>query len=197
MGHRRARASCPASPDPGISRSHFQAQQYLEKGGSDTATSGWLDRTLTVLGAGTTFRAVAVGSATPLSMLGPEATLAMDELDELQLPRLGQIRAASQQAVATLYRGMSGPLGEDVPATLAALKTAAAVRAARPACRTAPSYPSGDFSQALQDIAAMLRAEVGLQVATVDLGGWDTHTDEARDLDGNLASAAQSRWPRS
>lgn len=181
----------PAVSDPGISRSHFQAQQYVEKGGSASATSGWLDRTLPKLGPGTTFRAVSVGGATPLSMLGPETTLAMDQLSNFTFPGWDSIRPASQDAVEKLYRGMSGTLGEDVPATLSALKTAATAQAAS-GVQNGASYPSGGFSQALMDIAAMLRAEVGLQVATVDLGGWDTHTDEASDLDRSLSSAAQS-----
>jgi uncharacterized protein (DUF1501 family) len=184
-------AFVPGVSDRGISRSHFQAQQYVEKGGAASATSGWLDRTLAKLGPGTTFRAVSVGGATPMSMLGPETTLAMDQLSEFTFPGWDSIRPASQTAVAALYRGMSGTLGEDVPATLAALGTAAKATAAS-AVQNGASYPSGPFSQALMDVAAMLRAEVGLQVATVDLGGWDTHTDEARDLDSHLSSAAQS-----
>jgi uncharacterized protein (DUF1501 family) len=184
-------AFVPGVSDPGISRSHFQAQQYIEKGGSASATSGWLDRTLTQLGAGTTFRAVSAGGPTPLSMLGPQTTLAMDQLANFTFPGWDSIRPASQDAVAALYRGMSGPLGQDVPATLAALGTATTARASA-GVQNGASYPSGNFSQALIDIATMLRAEVGLQVATVDLGGWDTHTDEARDLDAHLTSAAQS-----
>ena len=184
-------AFVPGVSDAGISRSHFQAQQYIEKGGANSATSGWLDRTLTQLGPGTTFRAVTAGGSTPLSMLGPETTLAMGQLSDFVFPGWDGIRAQSQQAVAALYRGMSGTLGEDVPATLAALGTAATARASA-GVQNGANYPSGDFSQALKDIATMLRAEVGLQVATVDLGGWDTHTDEARDLDAHLASAAQS-----
>jgi uncharacterized protein (DUF1501 family) len=181
----------PGVSSPGVSRSHFQAQQYLEKGGSDSATTGWLDRTLTTLGAGTTFRAVAVGDATPLALLGGEASLALSNLDGFQFPGWDDIRPASQKAVATLYRGMSGTLGEDVPNALAALQTAATVRASA-GVQNGADYPGGDFSQALQDIAAMLRAEVGLQVATIDVGGWDTHTDEANDLDGHLGSVARS-----
>ncbi len=184
-------AFVPGVSDPGISRSHFQAQQYVEKGGANSATSGWLDRTLTLLGPGTTFRAVTAGGPTPLSLLGPETTLAMDQLSDFTFPGWDSIRASSQKAVATLYRGMPGTLGEDVPETLSALGTAATAMASA-GVRNGASYPSGDFSQALKDIATMLRAEVGLQVATVDVGGWDTHTDEANDLDRNLASAAQS-----
>jgi uncharacterized protein (DUF1501 family) len=184
-------AFVPGVSDPGISRSHFEAQQFVEKGGSNSATSGWLDRTLSLLGAGTTFRAVSAGGATPMSLLGPETTLAMDSLNNFSFPGWDNIRPASQDAVAALYRGMSGTLGEDVPATLAALGTAATARAVA-GVQNGAAYPSGDFSRALEDLATMLRAEVGLQVATVDVGGWDTHTDEAHDLDLHLASAAQS-----
>jgi uncharacterized protein (DUF1501 family) len=181
----------PGVSDPGISRSHFQAQQYIEKGGSSSATTGWLDRTLQHLGAGTTFRAVTAGGPTPLSLLGPETSLAMDTLENFTFPGWDEIRPASQKAVAALYRGMSGTLGEDVPATLSALGTAATVNASA-GVQNGAVYPGGEFSQALKDVASLLRAEVGLQVATIDLGGWDTHTDEANDLDGHLSSAAAS-----
>ena len=183
-------AFVPGVSGAGVSRSHFQAQQYLERGGSDTIASGWLDRTLATLGAGTTFRAVSVGSATPASLLGPEVSLAMQSLGDFSFPGWDDIIPASQQAVETLYRGMGGTLGEDVPTTLAALSTAARARQST-AVQNGAVYSDDDFSKALKDIAAMLRAEVGLQVATVDVGGWDTHTDEAGDLDGHLASVAK------
>jgi uncharacterized protein (DUF1501 family) len=183
-------AFVPAVATPGVSRSHFQAQQFLEKGGSDTATSGWLDRVLTQLGPGTTFRAVAQGTATPGSLVGPEPALTMSSVNDFVFPGWDQIRPASQQAVLDLYRNMDGPLGADVPTAIDALGTAAQVRAG--ATMTTVSYPSGDFSAALKNLATILRAEVGLQVATVDVGGWDTHTDEANQLDSLLASAAGS-----
>ncbi len=181
----------PAVSAPGVSRSHFQAQQYLQKGGSDSATTGWLDRTLAQLGPGTTFRAVSQGWSSPESLAGTQPTLVMDSLAGFTFPGWDDIRARSQQAVSTLYRGVGGTLGEDVPTTMRALGTATTVRAAA-GVRNGAVYPAGDFSASLKDLAAMLRAEVGLQVATVDVGGWDTHTAEAGQLDGLLASAAQS-----
>jgi uncharacterized protein (DUF1501 family) len=85
---------------------------------------------------------------------------------------------------------MTGTLGQDVPIAMSALATAATVQAdAGP--RNGAVYPNGEFGTALKDLAAMLRTEVGMQVATVDVGGWDTHTDEVRDLDGHLTSFAQ------
>ena len=172
-------AFVPAVSTPGVSRSHFQAQQFLERGGSDTLPSGWLDRLLGTLGAGTTFRAVAQGSATPVALSGSEPSLTLRSIDTFKFPGWDQIRDPSATAVGKLYRGLGGPLGEDVPTTLAALDTAAAVRSA-PA--SAVTYPGGSFATALKTVARLLRAEVGMQVTTLDVGGWDTHTDEAREL---------------
>ncbi|UQX89675.1 DUF1501 domain-containing protein [Jatrophihabitans telluris] len=184
-------AFVPAVSAHGISRSHFQAQQYLDRGGSDTASTGWLDRVLQQLGPGTTFRALAEGSALPSSLTGSQSKLVMNSLKNFAFPGWDGVAGASETAIRALYRGMPGPLGEDVPITLGALATAAKARAGA-GVHNGAVYPSGNFSSALSDIATLLRAEVGLEVATVDVGGWDTHTDEAGDLDRALTSASKS-----
>jgi uncharacterized protein (DUF1501 family) len=180
-------AFVPAVSTPGVSRSHFQAQQYLERGGSDSATTGWLDRVLAALGPGTTFRAVSEGSATPMSLAGTAPSITLTSVENFTFPGWDEIRPASQRAVLQLYRGLGGTLGEDVPNTIAALGTAAKIRAA---VGNRPDYPGGDFGAALKDLAGILHTEVGLQVATVDVGGWDTHTDERSQLDSQLDDAA-------
>ncbi|MGI8667564.1 MAG: DUF1501 domain-containing protein [Jatrophihabitans sp.] len=180
----------PAVSTSGISRSHFQAQQYLERG-SDTATNGWLDRALSQLGPGTTFRAVAEGSALPAALSGEQTKLVVSSLKSFTFPGWVGVAPQSQQAIQTMFRGLSGPLGEDVPTTLAALATAGAAQA-KAGAKNGAVYPSGNFSTALSDLATLLRAEVGMQIATIDVGGWDTHTDEVNQLDRNLTSAANS-----
>lgn len=184
-------AFVPGVSAGGVSRSHFDAQQMLEKGGSTGYSTGWLDRVLQQLGPGTTFRALAEGSGAPGSFSGDQPKLAIDALKNFTFPGWDEIRPSSQQAVSALYRGMTGTLGEDVPTTVSALATAAKIRAGA-GVRNSAVYPAGNFSRALKDLADVLRAEVGLQVATVDVGGWDTHTNEAADLDKLLTSAAQS-----
>ena len=139
----------------------------------------------------TTFRAVAEGSTLPAALAGEQTKLVVSSLKNFVFPGWDGVAPQSEQAIATLYRGLAGPLGEDVPTTLAALATAASVQA-KAGVRNGAVYPSGDFSNALKDLANLLRAEVGLQVATIDVGGWDTHTDEVNQLDRNLASAAGS-----
>lgn len=184
-------AFVPGVSATGVNRSHFDAQQLLEKGGSTSYSTGWLDRVLQQLGPGTTFRALAEGWDAPASFAGNQAKLVIDSLADFIFPGWEEIRPASRAAVSGLYRGMAGTLGLDVPATISALNTAATVRAGA-ATQNGAVYPAGNFSDSLKDLARVLRAEVGLQVATVDVGGWDTHTDEIADLDGLLASAAQS-----
>lgn len=183
-------AFVPAVSTAGITRSHFQAQQCLERG-SDTATTGWLDRALQQLGPGTTFRAVTQGSALPSALAGNQRKLVMSSLKNFSFPGWSGVAPQSEAAIRTLYRGLPGPLGEDVPTTLAALATAATARA-KAGAQNGAVYPSGNFSKALADLATLLRAEVGMQVATVDVGGWDTHTDEVNQLDRHLTSAANS-----
>ena len=183
-------AFVPAVSTAGSSRSHFQAQQYLERG-SDTATTGWLDRALSQLGPGTTFRAVAEGSALPYSMTGDQTKLVMNSLQSFVFPGWSGVAPQSQAAIRTMFRGLAGPLGEDVPTTLSALATASAAQA-KAGVQNGAAYPSGNFSASLKDLATLLRAEVGMQIATVDVGGWDTHTSEAGQLDNNLTSAAKS-----
>jgi len=182
-------AFVPAVATRGISMSHFQAQQYLEKGGSDRATDGWLDRLLPQLGSGTTFRAISIGSATPLSMVGRTPVLAMAELESFTFPGWDQIVPASQRALRSLYRGTRGPLATDVPTAITAANRAKRF-AQKAAPRNGAKYPDGEFGSALADLATLLRAEVGVRVATVDVGGWDTHTDEATDLNNHLRDAA-------
>lgn len=181
-------AFVPAVSNPGLSRSHFQAMQFLEQGGSST-TTGWLDRVLTQLGPGTTFRALAQGSAAPMSMAGAEAKLSMSSLATFDFPAWDAIRQSSMTAVASLYQGLGGPLGQDVPIALGAVSTAASIRSG-PGVQNGATYPAGPTAAALKDLAAILRAEVGLQVATLDVSSWDTHTDEARGLDALLDNTA-------
>jgi uncharacterized protein (DUF1501 family) len=182
-------AFVPAVSAPGVTRSHFQAQLLLEKGGSSGVSTGWLDRVLADLGPGTAFRALSEGWRAPDSMAGNQTKIAMSSLADFDLPGWDEIRGPSQKAILALYNGVAGPLAEDVPATLSAVQAATAIRAGA-GVRNGAVYPAGEFSQSLKDLADILRAEVGLRVATIDVQGWDTHTDEAADLDRLLDGAA-------
>ena len=182
-------AFVPAVSAPGVTRSHFQAQLLLEKGGATGSSSGWLDRVLADLGPGSTFRALSSGWRSPDSMSGNQSKIAMSSLTDFDFPGWAEIKTPSQQAVLALYDGVTGPLADDVPATVSAVQAATAIRAGA-GVRNGAVYPAAEFSQSLKDLADILRADVGLRVATIDIQGWDTHTDEAADLDRLLEGAA-------
>ena len=179
-------ALIPAVSTAGASRSHFQAQQNLERGGAAGSSTGWLDRTLQALGPGTTFRAVSEGYSSPASMAGNQQKLSMDSLVNFVFPGWDGVAPQSMDALKTLYRGDPSVLGADVPMTISAIGTAADAQK-NAGAKNGAVYPDGDFGKAMGDLATMLRSEVGLQVATVDVGGWDTHTQEAQDLDSHAA----------
>lgn len=169
-------AVVPAVSTPDLTRSHFQAQDCLERGSSTSLTTGWLDRVLEVAGAGTTFRSVAVGGTLPRSLMGQSGSLAMYNIDSLRINVDDSEVAATRTALQSLYTGLDHPIGAQAGLALNALDTAKAIRDARPA-QPAVTYPAdSNFADALSSLAELIKAGAGVRVACIDVGGWDTHT---------------------
>ncbi|NEM90720.1 DUF1501 domain-containing protein [Galbitalea soli] len=187
-------AAVPAVSTPDLSRSHFQAQDCLERGSSSRLTSGWLDRVLAVSGPGTTFRSVAVGGLLPRSMMGSSRSIAMYDLQSIALDGVDDV-PATKSALMALYTGVDHPIATQTGLAIGALNTMAQVRATPPA-GPATVYPKGNLGDALASLATLIKAQVGVRVACIDVGGWDTHTgmgtvdagDMRRHL-GDLATA--------
>jgi len=169
-----------ASPD--LSRSHFQAQECVERGAASTAVhTGWLDRTLAQLGPGTTFRAIAEGDSTPRALLGPEPKLVLDGIEGFSLAGWDGVRDKTMNALKALYTGFDHPVANFAMSTVAAL--ASARKLADSPYQPVAEYPGGGFSRQLRDVARLIKAKVGLRVAAINLGGWDMHTGLGR-VDG-------------
>lgn len=171
---------------PSASRSHFEAQDVVERGVEARSTpTGWLERALESAGPGTTFRAVSQGAVAPSSLAGNSAAVSMRGLDSLVLTG-GTDRVTD--ALRGLYTGLEHPGAHQVELALRAVAEAEALRA-RP-YRPGAAYPEGQFGAALADIARLVKADVGLRVATVDIGGWDLHTNsgavDAGDMTAHL-----------
>ncbi|GAA1841789.1 DUF1501 domain-containing protein [Asanoa iriomotensis] len=164
-----------ASPD--ASRSHFQAQDCLERGAASTAVhTGFLDRVLEQLGPGTTFRAVAEGSALPRSLVGGQSKLVLQGIREFDLRGGGGMRDKSLTALKALYTGVGNhPLGAQAAETLKSISTARKI--AQSDYQSTAQWPGGGFADQLKDVARLIKAKVGLRVAAVDIGGWDMHTN--------------------
>jgi uncharacterized protein (DUF1501 family) len=176
----------PAAATPDTSRSHFQAQDCLERGGAGSGTTeGWLDRVLDAMGPGTTFRAVSIGTSVARSLAGDQAALSLRTVDKFRLAVDDADRhARTTEAIRALYTGIEHPLAADVATTLAGLDTARLLAASE--YQAAAEYPEGDFPTGLREIARLVRSDVGLRVASIDVGGWDMHTDIGPVEDGNM-----------
>ncbi len=199
-------AAVHAVATPDASRSHFQAQDCIERGAADiSVATGWLDRVLQAMGPGTTFRAIAEGSSLPRSMVGGEPAIVLEGVQNFALKASSSsVRDKSLAALQALYTGLEHPVAAQAQETLTAMAAARKVAATRAA--GAADYPGGGFANGLRDIARLIKSKVGLRVAVLDLGGWDMHTnigtadngamrDSLGELAGTLAAFAKDLGP--
>jgi uncharacterized protein (DUF1501 family) len=177
---------------PSTTRSHFDAQDYMETGTPDVkgTTDGWLNRYLAVKGtcdeckiASTPFRAVALTPQTPRILEGPSPTVAMNSLDEFSVRATG----SSAERLEALYRTGSADLVHATGAeTFDAVKMLRAANPQKYLPQNGADYPRSQFGQRLLQIAQLIKANVGLEVAFADVGGWDTHVNQGNST-GQLA----------
>ncbi len=179
---------------PSATRSHFDAQDYMETGTPDRkgTTDGWLNRYLAVKGTceacapgvPAPFRAVAMTAQTPRILEGPAATVAMNSIEEFSIRTNG---GEAEKRIEALYRTGSADLvhgsGTEMFEALRVLR-AANPQQYKPAAGV--QYPRSPFGQRLLAIAQLIKAGVGLEVAFADVGGWDTHVNQGA-AQGQLA----------
>lgn len=162
------------SPDP--SRSHFDQQDYMESGtpGVPYQGSGWIGRHLQSIGlAASTFSAVGVGSHTQKSLRGTMPVLGLNSLSSFRVAG----GAAVERSLREMYAG-SDPLAAIATQTLNAQSVAVGLTATPYQPANNAVYPSHSFGQQMANIAQLIRNDVGLVAACVDLSGWDTHVNE-------------------
>jgi uncharacterized protein (DUF1501 family) len=182
-----AAAVAVASPD--ASRSHFQAQDALERGAASVAVrTGWLDRVLAQMGPGTTFRAIAQGSALPRSLVGGEQAIVLNGMRDFRIDN-DAMRAQTMDALKTLYTGLDHPLATTAGGTIQAINTAQKLATTQYKPTEGVQYPGGGLADRLRDIAQLLKAGVGLRVAALDVGGWDMHTNLGRVDGGDMKNS--------
>ncbi|WP_456414695.1 DUF1501 domain-containing protein [Oceanithermus profundus] len=178
-----------AAGSPHGTRSHFDAQQHVEFGipGVKSARSGWLGRhlALTARASGSPFRAVGMGDVVADALLGPVTPLALRSIAEFHLRGRNGEWPRMRRALERLYRG-GDPLDPVARSVWAALETLARIAEAPP---RGAVYPDGVLGRGLAQVARLIHAEVGLEVATVDADGWDTHEDQGTRGGGFAATA--------
>lgn len=171
------------SPDP--TRSHFDAMDKMERGAPGVAlNSGWLGRHLESLDTGSSspLRAVGWGSALQASLRGSISATAIKSIVDYHLA--GRTDAAKDMlsTLNNLYGGDDQSLKVVSDQTQAVLDMVTKINIASYAPANGAVYDKKDFDMALMQTAALIKAEAGLEVAAIDLGGWDTHQNEVIDL---------------
>jgi uncharacterized protein (DUF1501 family) len=166
-------------------RSHFEAQDLMEHAGhpEEGVSGGWLARHLRAkVGTRGAIASVSIAPTLPESLRGAPSACAIESIDEVALR---SPTPAFTEALRVLYQSDASAMGRVARSTFALLERVNSLRDAR-----AETYPSTQFGRALAEIARLLKADVGLEVACVDLGGWDTHFVQGAVLSSNIAELA-------
>ena len=169
-------------------RSHFEAQDLMEHGG--IAAGGWLARFLRARPAlsQSPLTAVALGSHLPEVLRGAPSCAAIQSLDDFGLG--DKAPAGFTKQLAALYGGSSGVLGQAGADALAALARIETMRGSQEPPSNGAVYASNGFSGGLRQIARLIKGRVGLQAATIDLNGWDSHLTQGTSIDGQMTELA-------
>jgi len=170
------------SPDP--SRSHFDAQDFMESGtpGLKATSDGWLNRALRSAptpGVKSAFRAISLGPALPRILTGPERAVAVNNINDFgvggrnpnAVPIAKSFEAMYDQSSDSVLHGT----GQETFDAVKMLKSADPAK-----YKPAPGadYPRGRFGDSLRQLAQLIKANLGVQVAFADIGGWDHHVNE-------------------
>ena len=189
-----------AAGSPDTTRSHFDAQDYMESGtpGVKSTQDGWLNRALQAEDlrhrcAGTceqhtAFRALALAPDVPRTLAGKVPAIALNNVNGFTVAGRGPAPSPAASAFEAMYAESGDrilhPAGDE---TFDAVKM---LRAANPAQYSpAPNvnYPGSQFGNAMKQIAQLLKANLGVEVAFTDVTGWDTHQNQGS-VNGQLAN---------
>ncbi|HEY1263275.1 MAG TPA: DUF1501 domain-containing protein [Terriglobales bacterium] len=181
-----------AAGSPDTTRSHFDAQDYMESGtpGVKSTEDGWLNRAVAGVkeADASPFRAVAMGGALPRTLAGSVPAVAMSDIRGFTVGGRGPnpsiasntFEAMYEQSVDTVLHGTGNE-------TFEAVKM---LRSADPEKYTpaaGANYPRGKFGDSLRQVAQLVKANLGVEVAFADIGGWDHHVNEGS-VQGQIAN---------
>ena len=181
LWRRRELAIVHACGSPDSTRSHFDAQDYMETAtpGVKSTADGWLNRYLKARPAdeATPFRAVALSPQLPRMLQGGAPALAMRQIEQFG------IRGGQNDSVGTSFEAQYAAAADRVLNGVGreAFEAMRMLRTTEPSkYQPAPGadYPRSPFGRALRQIAQLTKADVGLEVAFADVSGWDTHVNQ-------------------
>jgi uncharacterized protein (DUF1501 family) len=174
-----------ACGSPDATRSHFDAQDYMETAtpGVKSTSDGWLNRYLQARRAeeATPFRAVSVTQQLPRMLQGRAPALAINQIAQFGVRGGGGRFETMYAASGDRVMNATGREAFD------AMRTLRAADPTRYEPEHGAEYPRSPFGQALKQIAQLAKSDVGLEVAFADVGGWDTHVNQGA-AQGQLAT---------
>src|SRR6201996_8772221 len=188
-------AMVQAAGSPDTTRSHFDAQDYMERGtpGVKATPDGWLNRALQAEDlhrrqSHSAFRAVALGAQVPRTLDGKIAAVAVNRVQDFGVavknPNAGPLSSAFEAMYANSGDTVLHGTGQE---TFEAVKMLKATDPAHYKPNPAANYPGGAFGDNMKQIAQLLKANLGVEAAFTDIGGWDTHQNQGS-VNGQLAN---------
>ena len=173
---------------PNNTRSHFDAQDYMESGTpfNKGTSSGWLNRAVGLLGheAATPFQAVSLTSSLPRALYGNNPAVAISNLQDFNIQMRGNQMGANMAAKSfeDLYdQTSSGLLKETGKESFEAIKMLQKTDTKNYKPANGAEYPATSLGNSLKQIAQLIKMGVGLEVAFAESGGWDTHFNQGTD----------------
>jgi uncharacterized protein (DUF1501 family) len=182
-----------AAGSPDSTRSHFDAQDYMETAtpGRHATPDGWLNRYLETVpeAEATPFRAVAFSARIPRTLVGPAPALVLDDVRSFRLRAGAAGGTVLQEGFEAMYASASNALldrtAQEMFEAAATLEQVAGASDYQPAGSV--EYPKGQLGKSLRQVAQLIKADVGLEVAFAEVGGWDHHVNEGG-AQGQLAN---------
>ncbi len=163
------------------SRSHFDMQKWMELGvagaQAQTVASGWIGRylqTINPAGSGL-LRGIGIASNIPRAFQGGPAVQAVPNPAAFTIAGSSSTAAARRAVLATAYAQEPDPMMSTAANTFAAMDLLAAISFTGYVPANGAVYPSTTFGTAMKNAAAIIKANIGVEVIEVDLGGWDLH----------------------
>ena len=185
-----------AAGSPDTTRSHFDAQDYMESGtpGVKSTEDGWLNRTLRVdkhSDPDSPFRAIALGSRLPRALTGSNPAVAIDNVNNFGVGG----RNPAAQPLSNTFEAMYASSVDSVlhgtgTETFNAVKMLKSADPNKYTPAPGANYPGGGLGQALRQVAQLIKADLGVEVAFTDVGGWDHHVNEGS-VQGQIANRLQ------
>jgi uncharacterized protein (DUF1501 family) len=181
-----------AAGSPDTTRSHFDAQDYMESGtpGVKSTEDGWLNRAVAGVKEDkpSPFRAVAMGGALPRTLAGPVPAVAMSDIRGFAVGGRGPGAAVASNTFEAMYeQSVDSVLHGTGNETFEAVKMLKSADPDKYTPAAGANYPRGRFGDSLRQVAQLIKANLGVEVAFADIGGWDHHVNEGN-VQGQIAN---------